>query len=172
MVCSTIKLGKTGKTISTVARRAPSTRSVAAALRWANLPEATMKCKRTIIVKFFWINNEKNHHHHQHQHHHHHHHHAYANKESPGSVQPLPPHSLLHLMVPLLFSSLKTVQKTIRTWRPWRFRKKTDFEMVVDWLIDWVYWKCHGTEKSIDWLIACSGSVMGLKSRLIDWLID
>ena len=90
---------------------------------------------------------------------------------------PPPPHPLRipypHLTVQLLFSSPKTVQNTIRTWRPRQFSEKTDFEMIVSWLIDWVYLKFHVTNKLIDWLIAWLALSIEFYSKLwIDWLID
>ena len=72
----------------------------------------------------------------------------------PRLGSPLPPHSphpLPHLTVPLVFSSSKTVQKTIKTWRPRKFREKTDSGMALGRLIDWL-----GISKSLgtdDWLI-------------------
>ena len=74
-----------------------------------------------------------------------------------GSPPHPPPHSLPHLTIRLVFSPSKTVQKTIRTWRPRRFREKTDFEMAgtlsIDWLIGCAE-ECHRTDKLIDRLIA------------------
>ena len=87
---------------------------------------------------------------------------------------PPPPHPLLHLTIPLVFSSPQNDAKTIKTWRPRQFREKTDFEMAINWLIDWVCSKCHGTNKLIDWLISTINKINSKLwiDRLIDWLID
>ena len=65
------------------------------------------------------------------------------------------------------------MQKTIKTSRPRPFREKTDFGMVVSWLIDWVCSKCYGTDKLIYWLIAWLVLLIKINSKLwIDWLIE
>ena len=52
------------------------------------------------------------------------------------------------------FSSPKTVQKTIRTWRPRQLREKTYFEMVLSWLIAWLVLSIRiSSQLWIDWLI-------------------
>ena len=79
------------------------------------------------------------------------------------------PASVTHLMVPLV-SLPETVQKTIRTWRPRQFTEKIDFEMVVSWLIDWVYLKCDGTDKLIAWLVLSIKTIASY--GLIGWLND
>ena len=91
---------------------------------------------------------------------------------------PPPSQSLPHLTVSLGFSSPRTVQETVKTWRPRQFREKTDFEMVVSQLIDWLIecpQKCDETEKLIDWLIDWVYLKVSRNWKvdwLIDWLID
>ena len=80
----------------------------------------------------------------------------FTNTQSPGSVHPSPPPSLTpsHGLISFFitqngtenYQNLKTSTMQEENWF-WNGGQS------IDWLIDWVYVKCHGTDKLIDWLI-------------------
>ena len=79
--------------------------------------------------------------------------HAYT--QSPGSVPPFlasptPSHGLISFLITQngakSYQNLETSTIPGENWF-W------NGSQLIDWLIDWVNLKCHGTDKLIDWLI-------------------
>ena len=88
---------------------------------------------------------------------------------SPSAQISPSPASLTPSHGPISFLITQNGEKNYQNLETSTIQEETDFEMVVSWLIDWIYLKRHGTDKSIDWLMDW---LIDWFDWLIDWLVD